>query len=151
MARILYVEDEAWQVQSTVITFIEKELEHTVILVESIAAAIEELSTTAYDAIFLDIMLNAKGVIEFENSGLLIVQLILDGEFAAAGNLPSTPIVIVSGVWDATIKDSIGTRWTVEDRAHNLGISHQYFLRKPFLVDEVSKVLDRALQESAEK
>jgi CheY-like chemotaxis protein len=104
MAKILYLEDEAWQVRSTVITFMEKELGHTVTLVKSIAEAKEALSNTPYDAVFLDIMLDLKkGFIEFENSGLLIAQFILDGRFADAGNLSTLPIVIASGVWDATV------------------------------------------------
>jgi len=152
MARILYLEDESWQVQSTVITFMEKELGHTVSLVESLAEVEEELSTTPYDAVFLDIMLDLKkGFIEFENSGLHIAQLILDGKFADAGNPSTLPIVVASGVWDATVRDSMGRGWTVEDRAHSLGISHRYFLRKPFLVDEVRKVLERVLQKRDEE
>ncbi|OQY23723.1 MAG: hypothetical protein DRJ03_27215 [Chloroflexi bacterium] len=147
MARILYLEDEAWQVQSTVITFIEKELGHTVSLVKSTAEARESLSTTPYDAVFLDIMLNEKGLIEFEDSGLLIAQLILAGEFAAAGNPATLPIVVASGNWDATVRDSMGRGWTVEDRARSLGISHKRFLRKPFLADEVRDILHNVLED----
>ena len=151
MARILYLEDEVWQVKGTVITFMERELGHAVTLVESIAEAKEELSTNHYDAVFLDIMLDPrKGLIEFDNSGLLIAQLILNGEFASAGNPSTLPIVIASGVWDATVRNLMGTRWTVEDLALSFGIPYQRFLRKPFLVDEVCKVLRQALREGDE-
>ncbi len=86
-----------------------------------------------------------RGIIEFENSGLLIAQLILDGKFADVGNPPTFPIVIASGVWDATAVDTTGRRLTVEDWAKSLGLSHRYFLRKPFLADELREVLERAL------
>jgi CheY-like chemotaxis protein len=148
MAKILYLEDEAWQVQSTVITFVEKELGHAVTLVKSIAEASEALSAKRYDAVFLDIMLNLKEVIEFENSGLQVAQLILDGTFADAGNPATLPIIIASGVWDATVKDSRDNRWTVEDRARALGISHRHFLRKPFLADEVREILEQSLHKN---
>jgi CheY-like chemotaxis protein len=151
MAKILYLEDEGWQVQNTVITFMEKELGHTVKLVSSIEETTNELSTIAYDVVFLDIMLDLKkGLIEFENSGLQIIQLILADQFATAGNPSTLPIIIASGVWDATIKDSVGTGWTVEDRVRALGISYKCFLRKPFLVDEVQEVLARALNRDEE-
>lgn len=151
MAKILYLEDEAWQVENTVITFMKKELGHTVVLVDSIEEAKKELSTTAYDAVFLDIMLDHKrGLIEFENSGLQIAQFILDSKFADAGNPATLPIIIASGVWDATVRNSRGRGWTVEDRARALGIHYRYFLRKPFLVEEVCEVLDRALQQDDE-
>ena len=146
MAKILYLEDEAWQVKGTVITFLRKELGHEVTLVKSMSEAKEQLSTTVCDAVLLDIMLDLKrGIIEFENSGLLIAQLILDGEFADAGNPPTLPIVIASGVWDATAVDAPGRRLTVEDWAKSLGISHRFFLRKPFLSDELREVLGQAL------
>jgi CheY-like chemotaxis protein len=151
MAKILYLEDEAWQVKDTVITFLEKELEHSVILVKSIAEATEELSSTPFDVVFLDIMLDIKGFIKFENSGLLIAQSILEGRFADAGNPPTLPIVIASGVWDATVKDAMGRGWTVEDLARTLGIPRRYFLRKPFLVDEIRQLLAQALHKEGEE
>ena len=148
MAKILYLEDEAWQVRGTVVTFLEKELGHTVILAQSIAEVKEALSTAAYDAVFLDIMLDAnQGLIDFENSGLLIAQMIMGGQFAGAGNPATLPIIIASGVWDATVKDALGRGWTVEDRARNLGIPPRHFLRKPFLVDELDEVLAQALKQ----
>lgn len=146
MARILYLEDEEWQVRNTVVTFIEKELAHTVVLVDSVEKARQELSTAVYDVVFLDIMMDrTKGLIEFENSGLQVAQDIMEGTFSGMGNPSTMPIVIASGVWDATVRNSTGTGWTVEDLAQALGISHRFFLRKPFLVDEVSAVLERAL------
>jgi CheY-like chemotaxis protein len=147
MANILYLEDEAWQVESTVIVFVERELGHTVTLTETISGAREQLSNRSFDVVFLDVMVDmAKGHIELENSGLKIAQEILDGEFAGAGNPPTMPIIIASGVWDATVKDAGGTGWTVEDRAHALGISQRHFLRKPFLADEVDSTLKEALK-----
>jgi CheY-like chemotaxis protein len=152
MAKILYLEDEVWQVQGTVITFLEKELGHRVTVVKSIVEATGALSSAPYDVVFLDIMLDSqKGLIGFDDSGLLIVQHIQEGKFADAGNPSTLPIIIASGVWDATVRDSSGRKWTVEDRAGSLGISYDHFLRKPFLVDEVRKVLERALQRSDEK
>lgn len=152
MAKILYLEDEVWQVQGTVITFLEKELGHSVTIVKSINEAMKALSSTQYDVVLLDIMLDSKqGLIEFDNSGLLLVQDILDSKFADAGNPSTIPIIIASGVWDATVKDSSGERWTVEERTSSLGIKYDHFLRKPFLVDEVRNVLERALQKSDEK
>jgi CheY-like chemotaxis protein len=146
MAKILYLEDEPWQVQNTVVTFMEKELGHTVRLVKSIEETRRELSTRPYHVLFLDIMMDPqKGLIEFENSGLQIIQLVLENRFAQAGNPAGLPIIIASGVWDATVKDAQGRGWTVEDRARALGISYRYFLRKPFLVDEVGQVLARVL------
>jgi CheY-like chemotaxis protein len=151
VANILYLEDETWQVQSTVITFLERELGHTVTLVGSTDDARKELSATPYDAVFLDIMLDLnQGTIDFEKSGLMIAQLVLNGEFEEAGNPPTLPTIIASGVWDATVKNSMGRGWTVEDRARSLGISHRYFLHKPFLIDEVRQVLEQALQGNAE-
>lgn len=145
MAQILYLEDEVWQVENTVITFMQRELGHSVTLVSSIDEARQELATSTYDIVFLDIMLDPKHLIEFTNSALLILKLILDGAFIDAGNPPTVPIVIASGVWDATVRNSTGTGWTVEDLARSLGISHRFFLRKPFLGDEVQEVLERAL------
>lgn len=147
MAKILYLEDEAWQVKSTVITFMERELGHQVTLVESIAQAKEKLSTTPWDVVILDIMMNLrKGLIDFEDSGLQIAQSILEGQYASAGNPADLPIIIASGVWDATVRDAAGHGWTVEDRARSLGIPRRHFLRKPFLVDEVQAVLITALE-----
>ena len=98
MGRILYVEDEPWQVKNTVITIIERELKHTVVLVGSVAEAKEALSKTPYDVIFLDVMLDrTQGVIEMENSGLGIAKMILSGTFTSAGNPSSLPIIIASG------------------------------------------------------
>jgi hypothetical protein len=146
MASILYLEDESWQVESTVITFIEKELGHEVMLVRSVAEAKAQLSTTPFNVVFLDVMLDLdRGLIEFENSGLQIGKLILDGTFADAGNPTTLPTVIASGVWDATAVDKAGTRLTVEDWVLSLGLQRQCFLRKPFLVDEMREVLEWAL------
>jgi len=142
MAAILYLEDELWQVESTVVTFMEKELRHTVTLVRSVAEAEEKLSTTPFDVVFLDIMLDLnKGIIEFENSGLQIAQFILDGKFAGAGNPATLPIIIASGVWDATVMDATGRRLPVEDWVLSLGLSQRCFLRKPFLADEMAEAL----------
>lgn len=142
MGRILYVEDEPWQVKNTVITIIERELKHTVVLVGSVAEAKEALSKTPYDVIFLDVMLDrTQGVIEMENSGLGIAKMILSGTFTSAGNPSSLPIIIASGVWDTTVHDEAGNRWVVEDIAKALGIPRRNFLRKPFLVDEVQEIL----------
>jgi len=142
VCRILYVEDEPWQVKNTVITVIEKELQYTVDLAGSVTDAKEALSTTKYDVVFLDVMLDrTKGVIELENSGLSIARMILGGIFAAAGNPPTLPIIIASGVWDTTVHDEDGNRWVVEDIAKSLGIPRDNFLRKPFLSDEVQKML----------
>jgi CheY-like chemotaxis protein len=151
MAKILYLEDEPWQVESTVITVMEKEFGHDVTLVKSTDEALAALSTTAYDAVFLDIMMHYKaGAIDFENSGLLVAQRILDGEFAAVGNPSTLPIVIASGVWDSTVTNATNVRWTVEDRARSLGIPSHCFLRKPFLAGEVHDVLEQALREGDE-
>jgi DNA-binding response OmpR family regulator len=151
MAKILYLEDEVWQVQGTLINFLEKELGHRVSVVKSIAEATGALSSAPYDVVFLDIMLDfQKGSIEFDDSGLLIVQHILDGKFAEAGNPSTLPLIIASGIWDATVRDSSGRKWTVEDRASALGIKYDHFLRKPFLVDEVRNILERVLRRSDE-
>lgn len=145
MAKLLYLEDEIWQVKGTVIVFIQKELRHSVTLVNTNEQAIRELNSTKYDAVLLDIMMVLnKGAIQFENSGLYIAQLIIDGRFNKAGNPSDLPLIVASGVWDTTIKDEHGSRWTVEDLAKSMGISHNFFLRKPFLVDEVRDVLSNA-------
>ena len=148
MANILYLEDEQWQVQGTVITFIERELGHAVSHVQSVANAETALMTDRYDVVFLDVMMDPhQGLIEFENSGLQIAQFILAGKYTAAGNPPTIPIVIASGVLDATVEDATGARSTVEGRALALGISERGFLRKPFLVDEIRDVLEWALEQ----
>lgn len=150
--KILYLEDEAWQIEDTVVTFVEKELGHIVIVVRSAEEAKSELSRIPYDVVFLDIMMDSsRGQIDFDASGLQVAQWILEGQFGNAGNPPSLPIVIASGVWDATVKDVNGRGWTVEDRAHALGISQRSFLRKPFLVDEVREVLSQVLQRDPEE
>lgn len=142
MCRILYVEDESWQVKNTVITVIERELQYTVDLAGSVAEATAMLSTNRYDVVFLDVMLDkTKGVIEFENSGLGIARMVLKGTFTDAGNPSTLPIIIASGVWDTTVHDEEKNRWVVEDFAKSLGIPRANFLRKPFLVDEVQEIL----------
>lgn len=146
MTKILYLEDEMWQVENTIITFMRKELGLTVDLVTTTDEAIKELSTNVYDAVFLDVMLDlTSGSIKYNNSGLLIAKLILDGEFIDSGNPTNIPIIIASGVWDTTVTDQNGSEFTVEDRARSLGIPYSYFLRKPFLVDEVKTILQKAL------
>ncbi len=141
MAKILYLEDAKWQVEGTVVTYMEKELKHAVTLVASIDEAVEELSTSSYDVVFLDIMMDDWGI-EFEDSGLRVAERIREGEFAEHGNPAPLPIVIASGVWDATVKDTAtGTRRTVKDRALALGIPETHFLYKPFVADEIQQVL----------
>lgn len=142
MCKILYVEDEPWQVKNTVITVIEKELHYAVDLASSVTDAKVMLSTNQYDVVFLDVMLDkTKGVIKSENSGLGVAKMILSGTFTDAGNSPALPIIIASGVWDTTVQDEEGNRWKVEDFAKSLGIPRTNFLRKPFLVDEVREIL----------
>jgi DNA-binding response OmpR family regulator len=149
MARILYLEEQAWQVDKTVIIYMERELGHVVTLVKSVDEIESELSTNSYDAVFLDIMLDrSKGIIEFENSGLLIAQRILNGKYETAGNPSTLPIVLASGVWDATIRDLAGRTWTVEDFVRHLGIPGLFYLRKPFLVDEVEEILKKVLRKA---
>jgi CheY-like chemotaxis protein len=148
MAKILYLEDEAWQVQSTVTTFMERELGHTVKLVLSVEDARRALSTETYDIVFLDIMLDPnRAPIEYEHSGFYLLALIQGGEFEQVGNPSGLPVVIASGVWDATMRTPDGTVSTVEDRAAQFGIPSERFLRKPFLVDEVREVIELALEE----
>lgn len=152
MAKILYLEDERWQVQGTVITFIEKELGHDVNLVTTVAEAQEALSIITYDIVFLDIMMDpTQGSIEFENSGLLIAQSILEDKFAEAGNPSSLPIVIASGVWDATVNNTTHKGLVVTDYAQRLEIPEEHFLHKPFTADEVQTILVLALQQDEEK
>lgn len=151
MANVLYLEDEIWQVESTVVIFMERELGHSVVLTKSIAETREQLSSHSFDVVILDILVDmTRGQIELENSGLMIAQQLLEEEFASAGNPSTLPIIIASGVWDATVRDSSGTGLTVEDRADALGISQALFLRKPFLAEEVGKVLDEALRLAVE-
>jgi len=148
MARILYLEDQPRQVRGTVVTFIEVELNHQVELVTSLAEAETALSRDPYDAVMVDILLDAqRGLIQFENSGLALVRHLLEGEFTAAGNPVTTPIIIASANWDATIVDDSGRRSTVEDLAQDMGISPRNFLRKPFLAEEILQLLRWVLDE----
>jgi hypothetical protein len=137
------VEDEAWQVEHTVLIVMEKELGHEIVLVQSIEEAERSLRSEPFDFVFIDVMLKpTKGVIELEKSGLQIAQRILDNVFANAGNPSSLPVIVASGVWDATIRDQAGDSLVVRDKALSMGIPEACFLRKPFLVEEVEELLE---------
>jgi CheY-like chemotaxis protein len=142
MATILYLEDEVWQVEGTVLTILEKKLGHKVTLVKSVEEATIQLSAVQFDVIVLDVMMDPRqGYIELEKSGLQIALQILNGEYSPAGNPPTMRMIVASGVWDATVQDASGTRWTVEEYVHSIGIPQGCSLRKPFLVKEIDKVM----------
>lgn len=143
MAKILYLEDEKWQVEGTVITIMEKEYGHDVTLVQTVEIAHQNLMDTSYDIVILDIMTNSiKGIIDFDESGFKIAKLLLDGKYEESGNSPETPIVIASGVWDMTIREANGDEKTVLAKAREMGIKNKMFLRKPFTVDELEAIFN---------
>lgn len=149
MAKILYLEDQTWQVLGTVITYLEKGLKHEVKLVNTVSDAETELTSDVYDVIIVDIMMNQIGAIRFEESSFRLIQEILDNAFTDFGNSSETPIVIASGVWDATVTDKGEQRSTVRDLAQSFGIPQDNYLFKPFSADEIQRTLDTILAKGA--
>lgn len=146
MANILYLEDEPWQVEGTVTTLMEVEFGHQVTVVNSLEEAEAALSAREYDAVFLDIMLSSRsGMINFNDSGLRLAQLTQMGAFEHAGNTAALPIVIASGVWDATVQEPGGGRLSLEACVLSMGIPGRSFLRKPFLAEELALALQSVL------
>lgn len=146
MAIFLYLEDEAWQVDGTVLKVILREYGHQFELVLSLEEARSRLQSHRYDGVWLDVGLNLEhGQIEFERSGLALMKQILDGEFEAAGNSSQMLVVVASGVWDTTVKGGDHSGATVETIVSALGVPPQFYLRKPFLVDELFEVVNSAL------
>jgi CheY-like chemotaxis protein len=146
MANLLYLDDEPWQLENTVLTFLRKELGHSITMTKSIQEADHALSSATYDIACLDIMMDSNmGSIQFEESGLKIAQWIMSGKYTHVGNGPELPIIIASGFWDITVKNLEETKGTVEEYATSLGIPKDSLLRKPFLADEIENVITRAL------
>jgi len=149
--RILYVEDEGFQVRGTIDRALEIELGASVTLARSVAEARKRLQTEDFDVVILDIMMDPLHPVTVGGSSLALLDD-LRGECGAEAPASRIPIVFATAVWDLPLpvpttggkmqRATVGSY--VADR---LGDEEPIRVEKPFtgteLVKAVRKVLDR--------
>lgn len=145
MARLLYVEDEAWQIDDTLIPILEDEFHHSVRHCASIAEADKRLGSDLFDVVILDIMMDASRPIRFEDSAFNLLDRIRSGQYSAAGNSAHMPVIVASGVWDMVMTWKDGSRIRVADAMQRMGLTEDRCLHKPFQEDDLNALIARIL------
>src|SRR4051794_19636544 len=104
MASILYLEDEDWQIDGSLLTVLRDEFHHKVMMCTSVAKARELIRSTRYDAFVVDIMMDPLIPVSYPETPFPLLEEILAGAFVQAGNRADLPIIIVSGVLDMEMR-----------------------------------------------
>ena len=148
MQSILYLEDEPWQVDGTVVSVLRIEYAYQVKVVASADKAEAELQKSKYDALVVDIMLDPNKPISYQKSAFEMLGRIKEGVFAPFGNEVSVPVVIASGVLDAVVTWLDGERIKVREGLSRIGIASECCIAKPFTAEELHMAIQSAIANS---
>lgn len=150
MARILYVEDDVWQVKPT-IAVLKAEYGHEIVLQTGIDNATDALTREPFDIVLFDVMLNGGKPITFAESAFELLRQIRSGAFSSASNGSDLPVIFATGVADMSMTWQDGSRVKVREGMTRMGVATGSVLIKPYTADEVHElVLRLTLNEEGE-
>lgn len=145
---ILYIEDENWQVVGTSVTVLKRRVNAEVTIAANVNKARNYLKGLHFDLVILDIMMDPDRPLTFEESSLVVVQELLDGQFEP-NNSRRTPVVFATAVWDMNITktEANGRRIqkAISSIVSEMGIEDAVYLIKPFTTDELVTKVKEAL------
>ncbi len=145
--RVLYVEDEAWQVEGTVTTVLEIELGADVTVVGSAYEARMALRRGPFDVIVLDVMMDPRKALRLRETSLWLAKQVRDGSL---GRNRTTPIVLATGVWDLpmTVQREGGAleQTRVGEEARRLLGEDLAYLSKPYTGGQLASKIREVLR-----
>ena len=149
MAKILYLEDEKWQIEHSVCTRLEIEFGHEITIVKNLKDAIAILNHVDFDVIIVDIMLNPRNPITYETSGFALLSRLLKEDSGKGTNALKYRVVVATGVLDKSATSLDGSRISVANGLAALGIADKQCVKKPFSAEELNDAISIALHNGA--
>jgi hypothetical protein len=150
--RLLYVEDESFQVGRAMMAVLRAELGAEVKVANTVEAARDLLMKTPFEAVILDVSADPGRPIVPPESFLVLAAELREGRYGVV-NPAGSPLVFATAVWDlpVVVETERAQAWTyggrtVKDVACSiLGSEKPIVLQKPFLGTHLAKRIREAI------